>query len=647
MGLLRRLFKENALKLSSSSDGTAFRQSSVGDEDALRNSAFWSCVVNLCREYASLPWHVYLREGGSGVHVGKGLLPELLKNPCPYMDSYTWRFVMGFNYELRGMATAIVERSSTGLPINLYPVSPNTLRPLWADGHLNFQYHDGTLYPAEDVLRIMNTPIGYTSVLSPLKYAQDDIDIVTQSKKLQREYYAKGATIGNIISVPSSLGKEQREEIEAMFKANSGMFKNYILDERVKYQAIKLDTDDIKKIEEAQGWTVLEVARRFGVPPFFAGDLTKATYANSEQQGTQMVLYCLQPRVVSWETAIGNLIPDSECYVKFNLSGLMRGDHAARSAFYHNAILDGWMTINDVRRLEDMPVIGDNGDVHMFPLNYASLGDIIAGKFANQSNSYASERRIRTKETLSEKRRNDLAFIEASSRPAKSVKSRIEALVRTQLKAEISKMRELEKEGKPPYQAIEEFSQWIKANAEDFSARYQEVFIDILRKMVPIVQKQVATGQEVDGEKAEAFATSYAKSMANRHAGTVNKKFSAAVSDAMASGETLDTAIGSVSDDLLTNLPPGESEEESNRSANAFNLFLFQSLGVSYMHVVASANACEFCSKLDGKVASVNGSVLDKGDTVNDGSGNVRTIRKTYKHPPFHAHCGCGIAPGK
>ena len=40
--------------------------------------------------------------------------------------------------------------------------------------------------------------------------------------------------------------------------------------------------------------------------------------------------------------------------VKFNLDGLLRGDMAARSNYYHNAILDGYMTRNEVRELENM-----------------------------------------------------------------------------------------------------------------------------------------------------------------------------------------------------------------------------------------------------------------------------------------------------
>ena len=45
-------------------------------------------------------------------------------------------------------------------------------------------------------------------------------------------------------------------------------------------------------------------------------------------------------------------------YFKFNLNALLRGDSAARQAFYHGAIRDGWMAQDEVRMLEELPPKG-------------------------------------------------------------------------------------------------------------------------------------------------------------------------------------------------------------------------------------------------------------------------------------------------
>jgi HK97 family phage portal protein len=48
--------------------------------------------------------------------------------------------------------------------------------------------------------------------------------------------------------------------------------------------------------------------------------------------------------------------------VEFNLEGLLRGDTETRAAFYTSMTQIGAMTINDVRRLENLPPV-EGGDV--------------------------------------------------------------------------------------------------------------------------------------------------------------------------------------------------------------------------------------------------------------------------------------------
>ena len=59
--------------------------------------------------------------------------------------------------------------------------------------------------------------------------------------------------------------------------------------------------------------------------------------------------------------------------VKFVLDGLLRGDTAARTAFYHGAILDGWMNRNEVRRMEGMSAAPGLDD-YLYPTNENTVG---------------------------------------------------------------------------------------------------------------------------------------------------------------------------------------------------------------------------------------------------------------------------------
>jgi hypothetical protein len=58
------------------------------------------------------------------------------------------------------------------------------------------------------------------------------------------------------------------------------------------------------------------------------------------------------------------------------VSGLLRGDHASRSAYYVSALQNGWMTINEIRELENLNPIGPEGDKHFVQLNMTTLDKV-------------------------------------------------------------------------------------------------------------------------------------------------------------------------------------------------------------------------------------------------------------------------------
>lgn len=627
----------------------------IGKPRALENSAFWACVMNLARLYATLPWHVYESDkNGDRVEIDKTRpLSVLLREPNPYMDSYTFRFIMGINFELHGIGIAIIQRSSSGIPMHLYPVSPTQVVAYWKDGELYYVLSPtGTAYRADDVLAIRNTPENYTDTLSPLEFAYSDLELEVKCKAMQREYYESGSVMGNIVSVPQSMSQEQKDVIKAMFNSSIGRYRTYVVDERIKIAPIQIPTSDIAKLSEAQKWNTAEVARRFNVPPFFIGDTT-GTYNNSEQQGIQMVSYCLQPRVTAWETALTDKLCYAKQYVKFNLSGLMRGDHATRSAFYHNAIMDGWMSVNEVRRLEDLPGIGEEGDVHFFPMNYASLGDVASGKYASSGMSawdLSTESRgitagklkeqevIQERILITDKKAHDLAFIQEAQAPAKSSRAKLQALIKKQLKQEIAKIRSLIATGQPVDQALSDFNEWLNENAKEMQPQYKAIYLDVLKRMLPVVKKETGLDKEVDEGQMDQFASDYSTSFTSRHVGYVFKRVKQTVGT-----EDFEDACAELQDDFAIS----EAEEEVNRSSNADSVWLFGKLGVTTMHVVASVDACPFCQKIDGKVVDVDGYVLQKGTDIDDGNGEVRHIKKNYRHPPFHTHCECGVAPGR
>ena len=60
---------------------------------------------------------------------------------------------------------------------------------------------------------------------------------------------------------------------------------------------------------------------------------------------------------------------------EFNVEGLLRGDTAARTAYYTAAVNNGWLTRNEVRSKENLPAI-DGGDAATVQAALIPLQDV-------------------------------------------------------------------------------------------------------------------------------------------------------------------------------------------------------------------------------------------------------------------------------
>ena len=73
-------------------------------------------------------------------------------------------------------------------------------------------------------------------------------------------------------------------------------------------------------------------------------------------------------------------------FPKFNVDGLMRGDYKSRMDGYAVGFANGFLSPNDIRRLENMDLIpaGDGGDDYYLNGSYTKLKDAGSAYGANQ-----------------------------------------------------------------------------------------------------------------------------------------------------------------------------------------------------------------------------------------------------------------------
>lgn len=88
--------------------------------------------------------------------------------------------------------------------------------------------------------------------------------------------------------------KKIRESWRATHESEDSSGRTVILYDGAEFEAITLNSTDAQFLENRK-FQVAEIARAFNVPGPMIGDLSQATWSNSEQKGREFLSYTLEP----------------------------------------------------------------------------------------------------------------------------------------------------------------------------------------------------------------------------------------------------------------------------------------------------------------------------------------------------------------
>ena len=215
----------------------------------------------------------------------------------------------------------------------------------------------------------------------PVAVAREAVAIGLAAQEYGARFYSNGANTGGVITAPGRLNSEVIKRLkESWNRANSGNSNAHgtaILEEGMKYEKIGLDPEAAQFLQSRK-FQVNEIARIFRIPPSYLADLeNSSTRANVEQQAIQFVRDCITPYVRRMEVELNRKLfreDEPNLYAYFTVEGLMRGDLKGRYDAYATARQWGWLSVNDIRDLENLnPVEG--GDIYLQPLNMVQSGE--------------------------------------------------------------------------------------------------------------------------------------------------------------------------------------------------------------------------------------------------------------------------------
>lgn len=354
----------------------------VSEEQALGISAVFSATRILSEDIASLPLHMYFIDGDTRRRaVWRPEYVLLNSRPNNYQTAFELRETIVASLLLRGKALCEIERNLNGDPIGLHFVEPDRYQVrLDVQGRrLYFTIDSKQRLEQEDVLYFRAFSTDGINGRGIITLARESIGLTAATERFGANFFGNGATPGGVLEYPGKVKDEAmlkrlREGWNQRHQRNGGIA---ILEDGMKYEKIGIPPEDSQFLETRK-FQVNEIARWFRIPPHMLGDLERATFSNIEEQSLEYVKHTLRPWLVRIEQGLrSQLLPfgaQGAYYFEHMVDGLLRGDIKGRFEAYALALQNGWLSINEVRKKENMNPV-DGGDAHRYPLNTGEVGE--------------------------------------------------------------------------------------------------------------------------------------------------------------------------------------------------------------------------------------------------------------------------------
>lgn len=353
----------------------------VTEHTAMCVSAVYACVGLIGGAIAALPFHIFKRVGEGRERQDSDLW--WLFNESPWNNwtaASAWSFVAQ-SIALKGDGFWRIRRVTpyTNAIAGFQPYHPDTVQPFRHDGRVVYRLvnDDGTveIVDQDDMLHFPGVGFDGLRSLTPIRAAlRVPAGIALAADEFAGAFFKNGARPDFALKTEGKLDEAQAKLLRETWAARHGGPSNShlpaILTGGLEVQQLTMSAEDAQLLSTRK-FQVEDIARIFGVPPHMIGYTEKTTSWGSgvEQMSIGFVRYTLSRYLDAIQQEINRKVwPRSlRVYGEFNRDALLEGDAKAQAEYFAKALggpgTQGWMTINEVRRLKNLKPIKGGDDV--------------------------------------------------------------------------------------------------------------------------------------------------------------------------------------------------------------------------------------------------------------------------------------------
>lgn len=354
----------------------------VTPDTALRVATVYGCVSLISGAIMTMPLEIFERmvvegQGPSRKPAQHDYWWMLNEQANDTMTSATaWEYLTSARmFYGDGFAELLRPGIASSRVIGWRPLHPYQVQP--------FTDNDGTLYyrvqpgggaayvlDAADMIHVPSLGFDGLRSPSPITYAaREAIGTAIAAERFSGKFFSEGATFDYALKTTADLKGPQVEQLKASLLSRlQGSRAPLILTGGLEPAQLSVNPKD-SEILGTRMFSVEEICRILGVPPFMVGHTQKTTSWGSgiEEMGAAFTRYTLRRHLTPIAQEFNRKLWPTRArfFVEHDTTALERGNTKSRYEAYRIALgragEPGWMTPNQVRRLENQPPM-EGGD---------------------------------------------------------------------------------------------------------------------------------------------------------------------------------------------------------------------------------------------------------------------------------------------
>ena len=375
------------------------------DQVKIQHPAVYSAsrlIINTVSMLPYLSWQGGLQTN-TRVVVEESILnpvqPAIVTQPNPFETKRQTMAKILSSLVFRGNAflwlTAVDE--SSGRPTVAIPINPDEVFVTWNDARTRpvYTWRGQVMTIGEDFAHIHDLLLpGELLGTGPLDAGRRTINSGLEMDDYSRRFFIEDATPSGQLKVPGKLTLDQAALVREQWTGqHQGNRRLGITSGGVEFEPISITPDQAQFIQ-TRDYNTGEVSRLFNIPGEMLGWNTEGaslTYRNLQDLYTQFIRQCLQPSYIEpiedvWTTY---LLPRGQ-QLRFDFATLQRSEAKERFETYAVAVGSGIMTVNEVRKIENLPPVEGGDEVRTNERSdQADSGDDVGGEAGDNSEAFS------------------------------------------------------------------------------------------------------------------------------------------------------------------------------------------------------------------------------------------------------------------